>query len=994
MDALSAIKGAPLTVPGYLLGKVGDVAQAVLPDSIGQPISTALHAPLVAGHALEGYGAQSPESQQESQNWLNQVTNETGGGKLAAGLTGLAHGYFNNYLPQTQVQPGTTESMIQGVGNLAGMAANMGGGLATKATTKAIEALAPGLIGKLLPMGVQMGAYGAQTQAPNLTAHMANTAEQAAMSVPFSLGGMLAGGAIKALAPNAPEWLAHLINSGALGAGAGAFQPAQDWQERLKNMGMGAGEFAIAHAINPFNYTSEPLKTGGELYSNNSDMYRIVYPKDNDINNIGAKNEPTTPLEQTTEPQTQPTVSAIEPTEPITEPAGIDLTKLSPKDKELIDKVNAGVYTLDDLTNFQAKRFEKHGIIDKDRNLTEAGATIIKPKPVEAESQPPTPPVEDATTMQTPDTIKDMSDTTKADVGDSTQPDAISPIKKNLTTEKPVAQPESYLDTNPNISQEPEVANKKGNETEGLTKSPNLDVSQSSDADANEPADHLVDANKMVGAQEAAKTAAMSINSQQLRDRLALATENDLPRLEDAKVNIKSHIKNAPNSFVKNRLAAHLNAVNDAMTRIKDIQEFKKDRPILDTMYEQIDMAQAGQRYSIDNPNSMHGDWTGTKSTFPDWAYEGITKKRFFDLYNRATGQDEKGSPLTENMKAELHGLLRYAKEQIERHQGGYVNDTGSMHEQRLEHQKEQLEQQAIESEANRETEKKVDISTLPVEEGDKVKMINKYGNPDTFTYKGVNEKGNMEFQDHYTEEVPLFGEPVKREVLGIEKKPTKDVGFELTAPEPKAAKGKKPVTPDMFVKDIHANAMEGGISGGQEKLTPLETAQRDAEEARAKADEAARQGELPGTTVQEHREKALRVRDNDGNIHTIYEPGAVDHAKVAEIYNVNPQNIVDAGWRLKDGSFQADPKSVLMMMKSWKTNSNRNPDYSVGKQGEGEKAFVKASDGTTDFGEVVEGKKVIPVRLQVGNKLYGKTKIKNKHEKKIQSAGYPDVES
>ncbi|MCG6553511.1 MAG: hypothetical protein L7F77_14405 [Candidatus Magnetominusculus sp. LBB02] len=55
---------------------------------------------------------------------------------------------------------------------------------------------------------------------------------------------------------------------------------------------------------------------------------------------------------------------------------------------------------------------------------------------------------------------------------------------------------------------------------------------------------------------------------------------------------------------------------------------------------------------------------------------------------------------------------------------------------------------------------------------------------------------------------------------------------------------------------------------------------------------------------------------------------------------------------------------------------------------------FVKASDGTPNFGVVVEGKDSIPIRLQVGNNEYGKVKIDNKHGQDIKDAGYKDVES
>ncbi|MCG6551999.1 MAG: hypothetical protein L7F77_06700 [Candidatus Magnetominusculus sp. LBB02] len=245
-------------------------------------------------------------------------------------------------------------------------------------------------------------------------------------------------------------------------------------------------------------------------------------------------------------------------------------------------------------------------------------------------------------------------------------------------------------------------------------------------------------------------------------------------------------------------------------------------------MKKAIDIAEAGRRYSIENPHSLHPDWTGSKSTFPEWAKNtGITKKRFFDLYNRAMGQHEKGLALTDKMRDELNFYLNAARDEVNLKPNG---DAAYLYKHEKEH-----------AEALRSPEKKTDISELPVEEGDKVKMINKFGQPDTFTYKGVNEKGNMEYQDHYTEEVPIFGEPVKREVLGIKKKG--EGSFGLTAPETKTEKPKAQQTPDMFG---HKNAMEGGISGGQEKLTPLETANRDAAEARAKADEEKRQGKLP----------------------------------------------------------------------------------------------------------------------------------------------------
>ncbi|WP_420265219.1 hypothetical protein [Candidatus Magnetominusculus dajiuhuensis] len=56
--------------------------------------------------------------------------------------------------------------------------------------------------------------------------------------------------------------------------------------------------------------------------------------------------------------------------------------------------------------------------------------------------------------------------------------------------------------------------------------------------------------------------------------------------------------------------------------------------------------------------------------------------------------------------------------------------------------------------------------------------------------------------------------------------------------------------------------------------------------------------------------------------------------------------------------------------------------------------AFVKASDGTLNFGEVIEGKGTIPIKLQVGNKLYGQAKIEIKHGQKIKEEGYKSVVS
>ncbi|KJU81604.1 hypothetical protein MBAV_006198 [Candidatus Magnetobacterium bavaricum] len=48
-----------------------------------------------------------------------------------------------------------------------------------------------------------------------------------------------------------------------LGAAAGASEPAQDWQERLTNIGVGAGSFALAHAAHPKSFSFLRPRTEG-----------------------------------------------------------------------------------------------------------------------------------------------------------------------------------------------------------------------------------------------------------------------------------------------------------------------------------------------------------------------------------------------------------------------------------------------------------------------------------------------------------------------------------------------------------------------------------------------------------------------------------------------------------------------------------------------------------------------------------------------------------
>ncbi|MBF0517495.1 MAG: hypothetical protein HQK97_10345, partial [Nitrospirae bacterium] len=262
------VKGAPLEMPGYLLSGIGKGAEAVLPDSIGKPVSTALQAPLLAGHNLAGTA-----SPYENQEWINQANQQFGA--AAPYITGFAHGFLNSYVPETQTEHGTWTSAGQSAAELAGMAANMGG-MSTKAAVKVLDHIAPGVLNKLLgSAAISMGAYGAQTNAPDIGTTIKNTAMGALMGKLFAVGGNVANAAISKLIPSAPEWLAKMIATYALGTAGGASEHADSWKERLRNMMMGGPVFLAAHAVNPYSYMKDSA-TAEDLTKTN----QVVPPPD------------------------------------------------------------------------------------------------------------------------------------------------------------------------------------------------------------------------------------------------------------------------------------------------------------------------------------------------------------------------------------------------------------------------------------------------------------------------------------------------------------------------------------------------------------------------------------------------------------------------------------------------------------------------------------------------------------------------------------------
>ena len=70
------------------------------------------------------------------------------------------------------------------------------------------------------------------------------------------------------------------------------------------------------------------------------------------------------------------------------------------------------------------------------------------------------------------------------------------------------------------------------------------------------------------------------------------------------------------------------------------------------------------------------------------------------------------------------------------------------------------------------------------------------------------------------------------------------------------------------------------------------------------------------------------------------------------------------------------------MMMSANNTDDNGYP-------------FLKASDGSLDFGKITDehGIPPAPIRLSVGNEHYGKTHIENRHGKQIRGNGFQSVE-
>ena len=205
--------------------------------------------------------------------------------------TGFVKGASWGYIPATETpeDAGTGHKIARGAAELAGMATGLipvsrgvNVGLKGISAVSKVGTVAKGVAGGAITGGI----WGAGRKQEEGEDRISSALKDAAMFGTFSAGGELVKGLAGKLAPETvgklldklrvtPDYVPDVaekailgklgyVSSGTLGAGAGASEPAKDWEERLKNILTGAATFGLAHGA-------------GEAFGKGKDLYKEYY---------------------------------------------------------------------------------------------------------------------------------------------------------------------------------------------------------------------------------------------------------------------------------------------------------------------------------------------------------------------------------------------------------------------------------------------------------------------------------------------------------------------------------------------------------------------------------------------------------------------------------------------------------------------------------------------------------------------------------------------